>query len=173
MHKTTPSNTNRGTLKTGLKTTGILDDVSLTNFIELVILVLAKPNFVKTRIDLIPNNERKAKTLCIYKDSIFSFIYDVKTTTPGEYPDPSICNVSKFWLKIKVAVELQIHSCNFKMKEKEKNIGYSFKLIGLYKLGKVKILPLSIPEKSWKDANKFIATSFRTENMQSALNLLE
>ena len=87
-----------------------------------------------------PDDNSKAKVVHVYKDNIFPFIYNVKNTIPGKFPDPGLCDVSNFWPETKVAIELQVHSRNFKIKGKEKNIGYSFKLIGLYKLQKVKIL---------------------------------
>ncbi len=141
------SDTDSGKLRTSLKTTGILGDTWLTNSIELVILVSAKPDFVQSRIDLIADDDSKAKALHVYEDNIFTFIYDMKNNTPGKFPDSGLYNLSNFRPKTKVAVELQVHSCNFKMKGKEKNIRYSFKLIGFYKLQKVKILPPSTPEK--------------------------
>ncbi len=167
------SDTDRGKLRTSLKTTGILGDAWSTNSIEPVISVSAKPDFVQSRIDLMADDDSKAKALHVYEDNIFPFIYDVKNTTPGEFPDPSLYDVSNFRPETKVTVELQVHSRNFKMKGIEKNIGYSFKLIELYKLQEVKILPLSTPEKRRKEANEFITTPPRTKNTQSGLNPLE
>ena len=167
------SDTDRGKLRTSLKTTGILGDAWSTNSIEPVISVSARPDFVQSRIDLMPDNDSKAKTVHMYENNIFPFIYDVKNTTPGEFPDPGLCDVSNFRPETKVAVELQVHSRNFKIKGKEKNIGYSFKLIGLYKLQEVKILPPSTPEKRRKEANEFIATPPRTKTTRSGLNPLE
>ncbi len=115
------------------------------------------------------DDDSKAKALHVYEDNIFPFIYDVKNTTPGELPDPGLCDVSNFWPKTKVAVELQVHSRNFKMKGKEKNIRYSFKLIGFYKLQEVKVLPPSTSKKRRKEANEFIATPPRTKNTRSGL----
>ncbi len=119
------------------------------------------------------DDNSKAKALHVYEDNIFPFIYDVKNTTLGKFPDPGLCDESNFWLETKSAVELQVHSRNFKIKRKEKNIRYSFKLIELYKLQEVKILPPLMSEKRRKEANKFIATPPRTKNTQSGLNLLE
>ncbi|MCJ1348901.1 hypothetical protein MMC31_007134 [Peltigera leucophlebia] len=165
----------RTKLKTGLKTTGILGDAWSTSCIEPVISVSANPEFVHSRITLMSEDDSKAKAkaLSVYKDSIFPFMYDVRTTDPGKFSDPGLCDVSNFWPETKVAVELQIHSRNFKTKGQERNLGYSFKLIRLYKLQDVKILPPSTPEKRQKEANKFIATPPRTKNTRSALNPLE
>lgn len=97
----------------------------------------------------------------------------MKNTTPSKFLDSDFCNVSNFWLKTKVAIELQIYSYNFKIKGKEQNIRYFFKFIGLYKLQKVKVLLLSISEKKQKEVNKFIVTLFRIKNTQSDMNLLK
>lgn len=94
-------------------------------------------------------------------------------TTPGQLPDPGLFDVGNFRSETKVAVELQIHSSNFKMRGQENNLGYSFKLIELYKLQEVKVLPPSTPEKRRKEANEFIATPPRTKHIRSALNPLE
>ena len=165
----------RTKLKTGLKTTGILGDAGSTSCIKPVISVSANPEFVHSRINFMSedDNKAKAKALSVYEDSTFLFIYDVRTTDPGKFPDPGVCDVSTFWPETKVAVELQIHSRNFKTRGQERNLGYSFKLIGLYKLQDVKILPPSTPEKREKEANKFIATPPRIKNTRSALNPLE
>lgn len=42
--------------------------------------------------------------------------------------------MSNILLETKIAIEVQIYSHNFKIKGKEKNIGYIFKLIKFYKL---------------------------------------
>ncbi len=167
------SDSDRGKIRTSLKITGILGDIWSMNSIKFVISVLAKPDFVQSRINLMPDNNSKAKALNMYEDNIFPFMYDVKNTTPGKFPDFGLCDVKNFWPETKVAVELQVHSCNFKIKRKEKNIEYSFKFIGLYKLQEVKILLPSKSEKRRKEANKFIATPLRTKSIWSGLNLLE
>lgn len=111
-----------------------------------------------------PDNNSKAKVVYVYKNNIFLFIYNVKSTILGKFPDPGLCDISNFWPKTKVAVELQVHFCNFKMKKKEKNIRYFFKLIRLYKIQEVKILLLSRLKKRQKEANKFIAILPKTKN---------
>ncbi len=99
-----------------------------------MISVSGKPDFVQSRIDLMADDDNKTKALHVLEDNIFPFIYNVKNTTPSEFLDPGFCDLSNFRSESKVAVELQVHSRNFKMKGKKKNIGYSFKLIELYKL---------------------------------------
>lgn len=113
----------RTKLKTGLKTTGILGDAWSTTSIEPVISVSAKPEFVYSRIDLMPDDDSKAKVLSVYVKNIFPFIYDVRTTDPGEFPDPGLSDVANIRPETKVAVELQVHSRNFKAKGQEINLG--------------------------------------------------
>lgn len=132
-----------------------------------------KWDIVQSKINVILDNNSKAKVLYVYKNKIFPFIYDIKNTIPSKFLDSSLYNVSNFWLEIKVIIELQIHSCNFKIKGKKKNMRCFFKFIGFYKLQKVKILSLSMLEKKQKEINKFIATLFKTKNIQSVMNLLE
>lgn len=114
------SNMDKRILKTRLIITGIPSDTQLTTFFKPVILVLAKPNFVQFRIQLILDNKNKAKVLHIYKNSIFPFIYNVRITILVKFPNFDIYNVSNFWLKTKVTVEIQLYSCNLRMKKKRK-----------------------------------------------------
>lgn len=109
------TNIDRTKLKTGLKTTRILGDVWSTSCIEPVISVLAKPNFVHSRINPMSKNHSKAKdkALSVYKDGIFPFMYNVRTTDSGEFLDHSLCDVSIFRPETNVAIELQIDSRNF------------------------------------------------------------
>lgn len=130
------TNINKTKLKAGLKTTDILKDIWLTSYIKPVIFVSANSEFVYSRINhmLENNNKAKVKVLFVYKNSTFFFIYDIKTTNSGKFPNPDVCDMSIFWLKTKVAVELQIYSRNFKIRGQERNLRYFFKLIRLYKL---------------------------------------
>lgn len=112
-----------------------------------------------------------------FEDSKFTFVYDVKNTAPGEFPDPGHFDVKGFRPDTKVTVEMQVHSRKFKPRGGDKggqgNLGYSFKPIGIYKLQDVKILPPSTPEKRRKEANEWIATPPRTKKTCAALNPLE
>lgn len=71
------------------------------------------------------NSKANAKILFIYEDIIFFFIYNMRITNLGKFPNLSVCDMSIFPLKIKIAVELQIHSRNFKTRWQEKNLEYS------------------------------------------------
>ncbi len=100
------SDTDKGKLKTRLKTTRIINDTWSINSIESVILVSAKPDFVQSRIDLMTDDNSKVKALHIYKDNIFSFMYDVKNTIPDKFIYCGLYNISNFWPETKVAVKL-------------------------------------------------------------------
>lgn len=81
-----------------------------------------------------PDNNNKTKVLYLDKNNIFLLMYDVKMTISNEFFNPSLCNISNFRPKTKIAIKLQIYSCNFKIKRKEKNIRYFSKFIIPYKL---------------------------------------
>ncbi len=55
-----------------------------------MILVLAKPEFVQSRINFISNDNSKDRALHVYKDNIFLFIYDMKITISGEFPNSGL-----------------------------------------------------------------------------------
>ena len=57
-------------------------------------------------MDLIPDDESKAKVVYIYEDNIFLFIYDMKNITLSKFPNLGLCDVSKCRPKTKFAVEL-------------------------------------------------------------------
>lgn len=113
------TNIDKTKLKTVLKITKILRNIWLTNYIKPVIFVLAKPKFVYSRINLMSKDNSKAKTkvLSIYENSIFFFIYNMRTIDLSKFSNPGIYNMNNFWLKTKVDIELQIHFYNFKTKE--------------------------------------------------------
>lgn len=158
------SDIDRYKLKTSFKTTRILGDALSTNPIKPMILMSTKSDFVQFRINLMVDDNSKAKTLHMYEDNVFLFIYNVKNTTLSKIPDPGLCDISNFWPKTKVAIEQQVYSRNFKIKRMKKNIGYFFKLIRLYKLQKVMIFSPSTSEKRRKKSNEFINTLPRTKN---------
>lgn len=103
-------------LKIGLRTIGIVVNIWSISCTKPVILISANFEFVNSKIALIPDNKSKAQTLHIYKNNIFSFIYNVKTTIQIEFSNPDISDISNFCAEIKVVVKLQVHSRNFKIK---------------------------------------------------------
>ncbi len=52
------------------------------------------------------DNNSKAKVLHIYKNNIFLFIYDLKTTTQSKFSNFGLYNISNFWIETKVAIKL-------------------------------------------------------------------
>lgn len=151
---------NRTKLRIGLIKNGVLGDNWYERSIEPVVTLSATSDFVNSMIDIMPNDESKAKVVHVFKDSTFPFAYDVKDTTPGEFPDPGHVDVKKFRPDTKVAVEVQVHAQNFKSRGGDKgiqnqgNLGYSFRRVGIYKLQDIKVLPPSTPEKRRKEAEE-------------------
>lgn len=150
----------------------MLGDTWSTSCSKQVIFLVVNPKFVYLRINLIlkDNSKAKAKTLSVYENNGYFFIYDIRAIDLGKFSNPGICNVNTFWSEIKVAVKLQIYSCNFKTKRQEKNLGYFIKLMRLYKLEDVKILPTLTSKKRQKEANEFIVLPPKTKNTPCALN---
>lgn len=102
-----------------------------------MITLSAKPDFVESLIDIMPSDARKTSAMQILEDEKFPFTYNVRnhvTPPPGSFPDPGY-DVAGFRADTKVAVEMQVHSRNFKGKGGDGgSFGYSFRLLGLYKL---------------------------------------
>lgn len=99
------SDINKYKLKTNLKTIRILGDALSTNSIKSMISISSKPDSVQFRINIIANDNNKAKILHIYKDNIFLFIYNMKNTTLGEISNSGLCDVSNFWPRTKIDIE--------------------------------------------------------------------
>lgn len=71
-------NDDRSRLKTGLKRNGILRDNWSTNAIELVIAISAKPDFIESQIEIMPDDDSKTTVLRILEDDKFPFTYDMR-----------------------------------------------------------------------------------------------
>ena len=168
------TNDDRTRLKTGLKRNGNLGDSWSMSFIEPVIFVSAKPDFVESMINIMQDDSNKAAVMTILEDKTFLFVYDVRNTAPGKFPDPSQFDVSGFRQDNNVAVEMQIYFRKFKSKcGNGPGQGYSFRLVGIYKLEDVQLPPVSTPEKRCQGANEWIATPPRTKKTCAALSPLE
>ena len=121
----------RRRLKTGLRRKGNLGDHWSTSAIEPVISVSAKLDFVEGMIDIMPNGNDKETVTSILEDKTFPFAYDVRTTPQGEFPDSGRIDIKAFKQDSKVAVEMQIHSRNFKTKATDgTGLGYLFSARG-------------------------------------------
>lgn len=94
-----------------------------------------KLDFVKSMIDIMPEDDSKAAMVTIFKNSTFLFLYDIRKTTLSEFWDLCYFDVKNFRPDTKVGVEMQIYSQNFKPKRRNKGSqSYSFKLMSMYKL---------------------------------------
>lgn len=71
-----------------------------------------------------------------------------------------------------MAIEIQVHSRNFKSKGDNPGPGYSFRLVRVYKLEDAQLPPISTPEKRRRGSNEWIATLPRTKKTNAALNSL-
>ncbi len=79
------------------------------------------------------------------------FTYDVKTTEPGQFPDPGIFYVNNFQVSTNVAMEGRVQSWNFKPKgANEVTHKYLVKPVGLYHIKEVQVDQLSTLEKRQK-----------------------
>lgn len=63
-----------------------------------------------------PDDDTKANILNGYEDNTFLFICNVRSTTPGKFPNLGTCNMSNFQPKIKIVVEVRVYAHNFKIK---------------------------------------------------------
>lgn len=72
----------------------------------------------------------KVAVITVFKNSTFSFLYNIRKTTPSKFSHSSHFNVSNFQLNTKVAIKMQIYLQNFKFKKRNKsNQQYLFKLV--------------------------------------------
>lgn len=70
---------------------------------------MRKTRFVKSKINIMPKDNGKVAVIIVFKNSIFSFLYDIKKTAPSEFSHSGYFNVSNFWSHTKVAVKMQIY----------------------------------------------------------------
>lgn len=66
----------------------------------------AKPDFIKSIINIMPEDDSKAAVITVFEDSTFSFFYNIRKTTFDKFSDPNYFNVSNLWPNTKVAVEM-------------------------------------------------------------------
>ncbi len=133
-----------------------------------------KKDFVDSLVRIIPDDECKANVDSLLCDGTYPFTYDVKTTKPGQFPDPGIFHVNNFQICTSVAVEVRVQSWNFKPKgANEVTRGYSFNPVGLYRIEDVLVAQPSKPEKKQKQDNNWISILTRTRATKAALNPLK
>ena len=59
---------------------------------------------------IMPNNKYKANIDSLLCNEIYFFIYDMKKTKPGQFPDPKMFYVNNFQVCTSVAMEVQLQS---------------------------------------------------------------
>lgn len=87
------------------------------------------------------DNKTKTTVLHLLEADKFPITYDVRdnVTDPSGFSIPGY-DIAAFCANTKVAVEMQIYSCNFQTKSNETGaLGYSFCPVGVYKLENVKL----------------------------------
>ncbi len=133
-----------------------------------------KKEFVDALVKIMPDDECKTRVKSLLCDGTYPFTYDVKTTKPGEFPDPGVFHVDNVQVGTSVAMEMRLQSWNFKPKgATEVTHGYSFKPVGLYRIQDIQVALPSTPEKRRKENDEWILTPPRTRATDSALNLLQ
>ena len=98
---------------------------------------------------MISEDEEKTVVHTLFLNKKFSFTYDVRdnVTSPGEFLSLGY-NIDVLKSDTKDAIEMQVHTRNFKRKrDKASSFGYFFWLIRIYKLKDIKFLPVTTPEK--------------------------
>lgn len=97
--------------------------------------MLANKAFINPMIKIMANGKSKAKVVSFFNIDTFSFIYDVRTTIPGQFSNRKLFYVDNFQANTSVVMEVQISSRNLKSKRfDEFTHGYSFKLVRIYKI---------------------------------------
>lgn len=66
-----------------------------------------KKKFVDTLIKMMPDNECKITVEDLLYNKTYSFMYDVKTTKLGKFPDPGIFYIENFQIGTSVTIEMQ------------------------------------------------------------------
>ncbi len=164
----------RDKLRTGLKTHGILKGAWNLASLDTEVSMSIKKDFVDSLVRIMSDDECKANVDSLLCDGIYPFTYDVKTTEPGQFPDPGMFHVDNFQVCTSVAVEMRLQSWNFKPKgANEVTRGYSSKPVGLYRIEDIKMAQPLTPEKRQKQDDDWISTPPRTRATNSALNLLQ
>ncbi len=125
----------RDKLRAGLRTHGILKGAWNPASLNTKISISIKKDFVDSLVRIIPDDECKANVDSLLCDGTYPFMYDMKITKSGKFPDPGMFYVNNFQVCTSVAMEVQVQSWSFKPKEaNEVTRGYSFKPVGLYRI---------------------------------------
>ena len=146
---------NKDKPRTGLIIKSVLGDTLSISAIKDVVSIFANKAFIDLIVRIMPEGKSQAKVVSLLNNDTFTFMYDIRITTPGPFSDPRLFHPDNFEADTSVAVEVQIYAQNFKPKRSnEYTCRYPFKLIEIYKIQDIPISPLSMPEKRQKIANK-------------------
>lgn len=130
----------RDKLKTGLKINSIFKSAQNPASFDTKINMSFKKDFVDSIVRIIPNNKCKGDVDFLLCNRTYSFMYDVKTTEPRQFPDLEMSHVDNFQVCISSAMEVQLQAWNFKLKgANEITHGYSFKLVSLYHIEDIQV----------------------------------
>ncbi len=120
-------------LRAGLRTHDILKGTWNPTSLDTEISMSIKKDFVNSLVKIMSNDECKANVDSLFYDDTYPFMYDVKTTEPGQFPDPGMFHVDNFQVCTSVFLDVRVQSWNFKPKGAHKvTCRYSFKPVGLY-----------------------------------------
>lgn len=69
-----------------------------------------KKDFVDSLVRIMPDVECKASVEYLLCNGTYPFTYDMKTTEPGQLPDPGMFHVDNFQVGTSVAVEVRLQA---------------------------------------------------------------
>ena len=67
-----------------------------------------KKDFINSLVRIMPDDECKIKVDSLLCNSTYPFMYDVKTTEPGQFSDLGMFHIDNFQVSTSVAVEVRV-----------------------------------------------------------------
>ncbi len=83
-------------LRDGLKTHDIPKDALDLVSLDTQLSMSVEKKFVDALVKIIPDKECKTKVKGLLCNGTYPFMYDVKTTKPGKFPDLGVFHVNNF-----------------------------------------------------------------------------
>lgn len=68
--------------------------------------MLVKKEFVDILVKIIPDNKCKTRVKGQLYNRTYSFVYNIKTTKPGKFPDSEIFYVNNFQVGTSIAIKM-------------------------------------------------------------------
>lgn len=99
----------RNKLRTGLKTHDILKDAWNPSSLDIEIFILVKKNYIDFIMRIIPDNKYWVNVNFLLCNETCSFIYNMKTTEPRQFPDLEIFHIDNFWFSL-----VLLWKCNYR-----------------------------------------------------------